>query len=245
MPTWLDPVEPAAVYGDLPAHDDRPGVRLNVVTSLDGANSVGGRSRGLGGPADRRLFLLLRTLADVVLVGAGTVRTERYRPVEVGPAEQDARRQRDQAPVPPIAVVSRSCALDWTSPFFTHAVARPVVLTVAGAPAAQRARAAEVADVVLAGDTDVHLATALDALGARGARSVLAEGGPELNRQLVRAGLLDELCLTLAPRLVGGDATRILGGPELEGGDDLRLRSLCEEDGFLFLRYGTTGRVVD
>ena len=104
----------------------------------------------------------------------------------------------------PIAVVSRSCRLDWTTPFFTSAKARPIVLTVAEAPAPLRARAAEVADVVVAGEHDVDLARALDALAGRGLRQVLAEGGPTLNGQLAAAGLLDELCLTVSPLLVGG-----------------------------------------
>jgi riboflavin biosynthesis pyrimidine reductase len=133
-------------------------------------------------------------------------------------------------------VVSRSLRLDWEAPFFAAPIARPTLLTVARAPADRRARAAEVADVVVAGDRDVDLAVALAALAERDWRNVLAEGGPTLNGQLARAGLLDELCLTLSPRLAGGDAKRILSGPALPDAG-LRLCSACEEDGFLFLRY--------
>jgi riboflavin biosynthesis pyrimidine reductase len=111
------------------------------------------------------------------------------------------------------------------------------VVTVAQAPAAQRARATAVADVVVAGDRDVDLAAALAALADRGHQAVLAEGGPTLNGQLARAGLLDELCLTLSPRLASGDAKRILDGPSLPAPAGLRLCSVCEQDGFLFLRY--------
>jgi len=222
LPTPLDPVDPAAVYGDPPTAGPggRPGVRLDMIASLDGATALTGVSGGLGGRADHDLFLLLRSLADVVLVAAGTVRAEHYGPSRV-----------------PVAVVTRSCRLDWDAPFFTAPLARPIVVTVAGAPAAARARAAEVAEVVVAGDRDVDLAAALAALGDRGHRAVLAEGGPILNGQLAAAGLLDELCLTLSPRLVGGDAKRILDGPPVPDPAPLRLCSVCEQDGFLFLRY--------
>jgi riboflavin biosynthesis pyrimidine reductase len=150
---------------------------------------------------------------------------------------QGARRARGQAPVPPIAVVSRSGRLDWESPFFTAATVRPIVVTVAAAPAQVRSRAAEVAEVVLAGDDDVDLPRALAALAERGFSSVLAEGGPSFNSQLAAARLLDELCLTLSPHLVGGDARRILTGAPLPVPLTVEPRSICEEDGFLFLRY--------
>jgi riboflavin biosynthesis pyrimidine reductase len=91
--------------------------------------------------------------------------------------------------------------------------------------------------VVIAGDQDVDLATALAALGDRGWQAVLAEGGPTLNGQLARAGLLDELCLTWSPWLASGDAKRILDGRPLSAPGGLRPRSVCEQDGFLFLRY--------
>jgi riboflavin biosynthesis pyrimidine reductase len=221
LPTLLDPVDPLEVYGDPPraGPGGRPGVRLNMIASVDGATTVAGVSGGLGGTADHLVFVALRSLADVVLVAAGTVRAETYGPSAV-----------------PVAVVTRSCRLDWDSPFFTAPVARPIVVTVAGAPAAARARAAELAEVIVVGERDVDLAAALAALADRGHRAVLAEGGPTLSAQLAGAGLLDELCLTISPRLVGG-VKHILDGPRLAGTVPLRLRSLCEQDGFLFLRY--------
>ena len=220
LPTLVDPIDPVAVYGDLPAAPGRPAVRLNMIASVDGATTLAGVSGGLGGLADKALFTVLRSLADVVLVAAGTVRSEHY-----GPSST------------PIAVVSRSLALDWDAPFFTAQLARPILVTVAQAPAAQRARATDVADVVIAGDRDVDLARALAALADRGHRAVLAEGGPTLNGQLAGAGLVDELCLTLSPRLAGGDAKRILDGASLPTPANLGLCSVCEQDGFLFLRY--------
>jgi RibD C-terminal domain len=142
FPSPLDPVDPAEVYGDPPrtGPGGRPGVRLDMIASVDGATTVDGVSGGLGGAADHDLFTLLRSLADVVLVAAGTVRAEGYGPSRV-----------------PVAVVTRSCRLDWASPFFTAPVARPIVVTVAGAPPDALARAAGVAEVVVAGDRDVDL----------------------------------------------------------------------------------------
>jgi riboflavin biosynthesis pyrimidine reductase len=220
LPILVDPVDPMAVYGDLPVARGRPGVRLNMIASVDGATTLAGVSGGLGGRADRALFAVLRSLADVVLVAAGTVRAEGY-----GPSST------------PVAVVSRSLRLDWDAPFFAAPLARPLVVTVAQAPPARLARAAAVADVVVAGERSVDLAAALAELGRRGWRAVLAEGGPSLNGQLAAADLLDELCLTLSPRLAGGGAKRILDGEPLPGPAGVRLRSLCEQDGFLFLRY--------
>jgi riboflavin biosynthesis pyrimidine reductase len=224
LPTPVDPVDPLVVYGDLPVAQGRPAVRLNMIASVDGATTLAGVSGGLGGPADHALFAVLRSLAEVVLVAAGTVRAERYGPSSTA-----------------VAVVTRSLRLDWDAPFFTAQLARPLVVTVAQAPPDQLARAAAVADVIVAGDRDVDLAAALAALGDRGFQAVLAEGGPTLNGQLAGAGLLDEVCLTLSPRLAGGGAKRILDGLSLSAVDGLRLCSVCEQDGYLFLRYRPGG----
>src|ERR1700745_1641516 len=112
LPFPCDPVDPAALYDDLPAARTRPAVRLNMIASIDGATAVSGLSGRLGGPADQALFAVLRSQADVVLVAAGTVRAEHYGPLAV-----------------PVAVLSRSCRLDWEAPLFTAAVAAPTVVT--------------------------------------------------------------------------------------------------------------------
>jgi 5-amino-6-(5-phosphoribosylamino)uracil reductase len=237
FPDAITDVDPLEVYADVPINASRPSVRLNMIVSVDGGTSWGGVSGALGGPADKALFAVLRSLADVVLVAAGTMRAEHYGPGVLPATAQDARRKRGQSPALPIAVVSRTCQLDWSTPFFTSAAARPLVITVSDAPAADRGRAGEVADVIVAGKHDVDFARALDELGARGARTVLAEGGPTLNGQLAREGVMDELCLTLAPRLASGDAKRILAGSTLEELRSLHLRSICEEGDYLFLRY--------
>ena len=241
FPDAVDVVDPVVVYADLPRVEHRPCVRLNMIVSVDGGTSWGGVSGALGGPADKALFSVLRSVADVVLVAAGTMRAEKYGPAQLATEVREARRRRGQSPVPPIAVVSRSCRMEWDTPFFTAAASRPIVITVAGAEETDRAQAAEVADVIVVGDRDVDLSAALDELGARGAGNVLAEGGPTLNGELARAGLLDELCVTLSPRLASGDAKRIISGSTLDELAELRLRSICEEDDFLFLRYRPSG----
>ncbi|HEV7865105.1 MAG TPA: pyrimidine reductase family protein [Acidimicrobiia bacterium] len=225
FPEPIDSVEPLDVYRDLPLASGRPVVRLNMISAVDGATAVDGLSGGLGGPADHRVFSALRSLADVVLVAAGTARAETYGPGLL-----------------PIAVVSGSLRLDWDTPFFTAATHRPIVVTHGQAPAEAVERAGELADVLVAGDSEVDLARAVDMLGERGFGHVLAEGGPSLNGALAAAGVLDELCLTFAPFLVAGDAKRILTGAPLIPPPGLTLRSLCEEDGYLFLRYRFPGR---
>src|SRR5438105_3993394 len=221
-------VDPTAIYADLPAVVGRPSVRLNMIVSVDGGTSWNGVSGALGGPADKALFAVMRSLTDLVLVASGTMRAERYGPAVLPADVQSTRRARGQTAVPAIAVVSRTCDFDFEAPFFTAAMQRPLVLTVEAADSTRRERAAAVADVILAGDTDVDLARAVRVLGERGVTTILAEGGPTLNGDLARARLLDELCVTLAPLLASGDAKRIIAGSALAELERLELRSICE-----------------
>jgi riboflavin biosynthesis pyrimidine reductase len=219
---------------------DVPFLRCNMISTIDGAISVQGRSGLLGGPADRRVFQTLRCLTDVVLVGAGTMRAENYGPVRL---DDDLRAHRTAAgrpPVPPIAVVTGSGNFDWSSPFFAEAEARPIVFVPDAAVHDVRTRAGDAAEVVGAGDGRVEPRRVLEHLGAAGFGSVLLEGGPGLNAENVRAGLLDELCLTVSPCLVAGSGPRVLAGPELERPLELEVVHLLEEDGFLFYRLCPT-----
>lgn len=237
LPDPSDSVDLVAAYLPPPGSgEDRPFVRCNMISTLDGAISVGGRSGGLGGAPDRRVFTALRALADVILVGAGTVRSEAYGPARLPDELREQRLTRGQPAVPPIAVVTRTANLDWSSPFFTEAEERPLVLTVDAADAGARRRGAEVAEVVPAGGERVEPKLALGRLRERGHRSVLLEGGPALNADVARAGLLDELCLTLTPRLVAGEGPRVFAGDELPEPLDLDVVHLLEEDGFFFYR---------
>jgi riboflavin biosynthesis pyrimidine reductase len=233
-PGEVDPVE---AYGRLGRVGDRPGVRLNMIASVDGAASIAGKSGSLGGPADKAVFAALRSLADVILVGAATMRTEGYGPVRLGDEARNRRRQWGLAPVPPIAVVTRASQLDWGSSFFTEAEQRPIVVTTTSAAVADRDRAAEVANVITAGTDGVDLAAAIRQLGELGHKNVLAEGGPGIAAQLAGADLLDELCLSVSPLLVGGDARRVLAGEAREVPTPLELCSVLVADDYLFIRY--------
>jgi riboflavin biosynthesis pyrimidine reductase len=207
-----------------------------MISTLDGAVTMNGRSGMIGGPADRRVFEVLRSLTDVILVGAGTVRAERYGPVRLSDDLRRERLRRGRPEVPPIAVVTLSGNLDWSSPFFVEAEVRPIVFVPRDSDEGSRQRAQEVADVKVAGEVRVEPRAVLDELARLGLRSVLLEGGPGLNAELVEAQLVDELCLTIAPRVVAGDGPRVLAGPELAHPLDLEVVHLLEEDGFLFFR---------
>jgi len=237
FPSAADPVDPAVVYADLPTANGRPSVRLNMIVSVDGGTSWNGVSGALGGPADKALFAILRSLTDVVLVASGTMRAENYGPVVMPEHTQQARHDRGQAPVPAVAVVSSSCRFDWSSPFFTAATSRPYIVTVDSADAASREQASEFAEVIVAGADTVDLRRAVEELGTRGARTILAEGGPTLNGELAKDRLLDELCVTLAPLLASGDSKRFIAGSALAELAQLELQSICEEENYLFLRY--------
>jgi riboflavin biosynthesis pyrimidine reductase len=213
-------------------------LRGNFVTSLDGAIEVGGRSGPLGGEGDHQIFHLLRGLADVVLVGAGTARNEGYGPARIPEARRDRRRKAGQLPVPPIAVVTRR-GLDADSRLLQpdDDAPRPLVLTtdatVAAAPNAVRDRA----EYIACGDDEVDLSRALGVLAERGLRRVICEGGPRLLTDLVVAGLLDELCLTLTPLLAGPGRAGMTAGSEWGGTRGFHLVSALEQDGELYLRY--------
>ena len=221
----------------------RPWVRANMVCSVDGAASVNGRSGGLSGDADRQIFGLLRSLADVILVGAGTARAEHYRPAQPASIQPELRAGRTATP--PIAVISGRLDLDPALELLTVAPpdARTIVITTARIPERQRAAVAEHADVLVAGTEYVDLKTALAGLAARGYQRVLTEGGPHLLGQLTASGLLDELCLTVSPWLAGPGPGRILeGGGQFPGGLPVTLGHVLEDQGFLLCRYTVTGR---
>jgi len=218
-------------------------VRANMIASADGAIALDGRSGGLSGAADRLVFAVLRSLADVVVVGAGTARAERYRQAQPGELWQQLRAGRP--PAPPVAVITRRLDLDLGGRLFCPATggrsagpARTIVLTTQLAPADRLAAAQRVADVVVGGADSVTAQAAVDALAARGYRAILVEGGPMLLGQVVAARLLDELCLTISPVLEGGYATgRVTANQGHAALTGLRLASVLEDDGFLLTRY--------
>ncbi len=222
-----------------PADLDRPWVRMNFVSTLDGASAgPDGRSGSINNPADMRVFGLLRALSDVVLVGGGTARAEGYRPVTARPAWQALRTAQGLVPAPTLAVVTAS--LDLPASLLDGATGSGpvVVLTTTGADPARLAQArAQLGDdsVLQAGDREVDLAAAVELLGERGMLRVLCEGGPRLFGDLAAAGRVDELCLTLSPRLVGGPASRIVSGSPVDV--PLRLGHVVESAGVLLTRW--------
>ena len=221
-----------------PRPDGRPWLIANMVAGLDGSLAWHGRVGALSSASDRSLFVGLRGLADAVVVGAGTVRAEGYGPVTLPEPRRAERLAAGRTAVPPLVVVSRSLELDWDGPLWIPSEGpRPIVVTAESAPATARARADECADVIVAGVELVDLDLAMAALVERGMEVVLTEGGPTLLAELVAAGLLDELCLTLTP-VFGGDpltmAHRPAAAPSLS---TFTLEGVVRHDDELYLRY--------
>jgi len=248
---WPDPggeVDPAIAYAGDPRPEPagRPWVMLNMISTADGgAADPAGRSGGLGGPADKQVFVAIRAVADVIVAGAATVASEDYGPARLSPALREARRERGQAELPRLAVVTASLQIAPDRRLFREADPgnRPIVLTTATADRNRRRALEAVAEVIEVGDQQVDWHRALAALSsAAGARVVLCEGGPSTNARLVADDLVDELCLTLAPSMVGGTAPRIVDGPAGGRLVPLTLERALMADGYLFLRYARPSR---
>lgn len=212
----------------------------HMVAGLDGTAAIGGRVGALSSRADQALFRGMRQIADIVMVGAETVRREGYARVRLSGPAQAQRQHLGQPPNPPVAVVSRSLDLDWTAGLFADAPAdaRTHVITCEAADPARRAEAEQFATVVVAGKDRVEPAAALRALAELGHRVVLCEGGPTLLGELVAEDRLDELCLSLSP-LMGGDPLPVSVTPEGSGITKFELKGIMAEDHTLFLRYET------
>ena len=240
LPHPADDVDPLEAYGaDIRApQGDRPWVMANMVASADGATAVEGVSGALGGGGDLMVFTALRTIADVILVAAGTANAERYGPARTDQARTAWRAERGRPPAAQIAVMTGSLSIDPGLPLFAESDdgPRPLVLTGRGAPPDRRRALHEVAEVIDLGDDRVDLSAALQELRRRGAEIVLVEGGPALLGQMATADLIDELCLTVSPVLAGGDSRRVLHGAEA-GIRRLDLDRILEQDDELYLRY--------
>ncbi len=226
---------------DTPAQ--RPRLLLNMVSTADGRATLSGRSGSLGGAADRALFHALRAPMDGVLVGAGTVRTENYGRIIPDPSVRALRLQRGLSEEPLACIVSGRLAIDPDLPLLREPDARVAMLTASAAslPASEAS-----VEYIRAGEGQLDLPAALRELAERFAvQTVMCEGGPHLARQLLGAGLVDELFLSLSPMLAGGEpaggeALRILAGTELEPPAALELLDVARSDSFLFLRYGVS-----
>jgi riboflavin-specific deaminase-like protein len=215
------------------APHDRPYLVLNMVSTLDGRAALEGRTRGLSTDLDRRLFHHLRTEVDAVMVGAGTLRAERYGRM-IKSAEWRERRSAEGLDPDPLAVVvSASLGLPPDLPLFEEPEQRVVIAT--GSDAELPDTAAKV-EYIRSGDDLPLLMSRLRE--EHGVRAVLCEGGPTLNSNLLAAGLVDELFLTLNPKLVGGsNAFTIVAGRALVAPAELEIVSVAEGDGDLFTRW--------
>lgn len=240
-----------------------PWTILNMVQSLDGGVTSEDVSADLGSPADQEIFRTLRSLADVILVGAETVRKENYGPPKLTAELQAQRKSRGQQPLPEIAVVSASLALDPQSRLFEDGH-RPVVFTCSGtsdvcaddsrtedATADRQSRyeaLSEVAEVIVLESSEeaessgsdagaaVDLSAVREALSERSHKIILCEGGPTLNAQLAAQDLIDEFCISLSPALLGGNPLHLLEDAPLLN-KRLTLLSIATDNALLFLRY--------
>ena len=238
---WPHPSPELDVEGlvDRYPRGDRPVLRVNFVASIDGAVTLDGFSAGLSGPGDKLIFGTLRMVCDALVVAAGTIRTEKYDALRLDADRRAWRRAHGLAEYPLMVIVSRSLDLDPDQEIFSDAPIRPLVVTHAGAPAERRAAIGRVAEIITAGDDEVDLGAAVVELRARGALHLLSEGGPHLLGALAAADLVDEMCLTVSPLLVGGGAGRIAAGlPSTPR--SMSLRHVLAEDDMLFLRYART-----
>ena len=224
------------VVAAYPWPSGRRWVRAMMVTTLDGsAAGPDGLSGSISGAADQAVFAAVRRYADAVLIGAGTLRAERYKPMRAKEDDAEARRAQGQAPAPRLVIVSGSLELPWGEPVFTESATPPLIITGTNPDPAGRARVPETCEVVtLPGDT-VSAAAILEAMEERGLRRIVCEGGPTLLHDLVSAGLLDEADITVAPVFTG--TTPSPHTPGLREVATFELAQVLTADGFLMARY--------
>jgi riboflavin-specific deaminase-like protein len=233
----LDDVALADLYA-YPPDLSAPWMRVNFVASIDGAIAVDGVSGALGTPSDHTVFHLLRELADIILVGAGTVRAEDYGGARTDEQLRERRLAQGLTAVPPIAVVTLGAALDPQARLFTDTTEAPIILTSTAAPADnKRALTDAGARVLEIGDDRITSAAIIDALAGLGMPRVLCEGGPSLFGQMIADDAVDDLCLTMSPLLVGGLESRVSVSPTAARRPMVRSHVLADDDGTLLTRW--------
>lgn len=215
-----------------------PWLRSMMVMTLDGATvGADGLSGSISGSADKRVFMEARRLADVVLVGAGTIRAERYRPMISKPQWQEARSAVGLAPAPRIVVVSGRLDLPWDEPMFTESTLPVMVATTTNVDAARLEVARRHSEVVQVGEGSVDVQALVALLHERGASRIVCEGGEALLDALVQRDLVDEMDLSISPLFAGGghlpDAARTIRAPYPR----FSLAHQFEDEGFVFCRF--------
>jgi riboflavin-specific deaminase-like protein len=215
------------------AGPDRPFLVTNFAVTLDGRATIGGRSGPIGSSTDTDMLMGLRSIVDAVMIGAGTMRVERYGRVVPSGDRRTRREEAGLAHDPLMVIVSGSLELPWDADLFTSGAGEVLIFTASSSEAPETATPVR----LVRHPERVDLAKALEHLRAElGIRSVLSEGGPHLHGQLVTAGLVDELFVTLAPKLAGGEGPGLVGGLPEET-HDLELVWLLDDAGELFARY--------
>jgi riboflavin biosynthesis pyrimidine reductase len=222
----------ALVLGPSRAASGHPWVLINMVASVDGATTVNGRSKGLGDDDDLAMFKALRTVPDVILVGAGTARAEDYGPVRLDGERIERRRAMGMEDLPRLAVVTGRLDLDPAAKLFSRPETPPVILTGPGANPDRRRALESVAEIVVLEELSAEAV-----LSHFGSGVILCEGGPALNSQLAAAGMIDEVNLTIAPLIVGGVSKRIVEGVPAEVPLEMSLDRIVAGDRSLFFRF--------
>ena len=222
----------------LPFYADPPaGVRANMIFSADGAAAFGGRVGPLSYSVDQELLRGLRGFADVVLVGAGTARAENYGPVRLTEAQQAERDYEGRPDPPPVAVVSRTGKM-LPERLFRDPYQQPILVTTEQNAPTRAEPADRLSRVFAAGADSVDLARVVKLLSEAGMPRILCEGGPGLLDELIEAAVLDEICVTLAPKLAASQS--IPGGvtvPQLAAPRGMRLDHVLVHQDYVFLKY--------
>ena len=221
-----------------------PWVSFNFISSIDGAASLDGLSGELGNAWDQRVFSLLRQSADVIVVGAQTIRAEGYGGELLSATAQKWRTENWMPAHPPLAIVSGTLDLAADLEVFSKAPVQPLILTLASAPQERRDALARVAEIVTVGTDSLDVELIISALTARGLTRIHSEGGPTLLGTFATAGKVDELSLTISPMLVGGSAGRIArdrssshAPSSTPASASMALARILKADSMLFLRH--------
>ncbi len=238
-------VDPAAVYNsDVRTHlKSRPWILLNMVNSVDGFISFEGRAGGLSGAADKNIYQIIRALADIILVGAGTIRAEKYKAPKTPDGDLAAfRESRGQEKRPRIAVISGELNLDPDMGLFAdrHLEDKPpLIYTKSESLEKGSSGFNSSAEIVAFPESELNVSTIVEDLFNKNAKIVVCEGGPNLNSHLLAAGLIDEFCLSVSPRAVGGEDPATFLNRPVDSPTELSLDRILLEEEFLFCRYLT------